>query len=163
MENYTQAALDELVSCEKTIVDGPKKNYGSMLGSRRNGMIVEAGNGRQFSVFMRQSEAFAENFSIGLQYLPKDDEPLILLRCNGPHGMVAQSLPSPLSHHVGFHIHRATQENIEQGLRPEKGAEITTEFASYKDALKFFLNLANIKWTEKHFPGLVQPNLFDGQ
>ena len=154
--------LDELVACPKQIIQPPKKAMTTVNGSQRNGMRVVCAKGRQFSVFMRISEEFNENFSIGLQYEPPDDSPVILLRCNGPHGEVVQSLTDQLPEHYDTHIHRATEENIREGRRPESGAVATRDYATYAEALKVFLGLANIEWTREHFPELSnQKTLFE--
>lgn len=151
--------LDELIGCPKRIVDPPKKTMISLSGSLRNGMKVSCEQGRHFTVFMRISEAFAEDFSIGLQYEPPGEGSIILLRCNGPHGEFVNRATEPLPPHFGYHIHRAKKENIDEGRRAEAGAEFTTEYATFEGALKVFLRLANIKWTRAHFPDLDQPPL----
>jgi len=131
----------------------------SVMGSRRNGFRVECDAGRRFSIFMRINEAFEENFSIGLMYEPIGDSSLTLLRCNGPHGEFVNSLTNPHPH-LGYHVHRALEENLEDGRRAEAGAELTTEFASYQQALRYFLRRANIEWNDTHFPDLAQDQLF---
>ena len=97
-----------------------------------------------------------ENFSIGLIYFPKDIRGEIhLLRCNGPHG------PHVLfDHHDRFHIHKANPDNLALGIKAERTANITKEYASFQDALGFFLKRCNIKDVEKHFPGVWQRELF---
>ena len=122
-------------------------------------MRVACDQGRHFRVFMRINEAFEEDFSIGLKFEPVGDGGVILLRCNGPHGEFVNSLTDTLPTHFSYHIHRATKENLDKGRRAEAGAEFTTEYASYAQALKVFLRIANIQWTEKHFPDLEQSKL----
>jgi hypothetical protein len=67
---YTKNEIDELISCAKAIVNPPKKTMSSCHGSRRNDMTVQNGAGARFRVFMRQSEKFSDDFSIGLAYEP---------------------------------------------------------------------------------------------
>jgi len=86
---------------------------------------------------------------------------VILLRCNGPHGEFLNSLAEPHPH-FGYHIHKATAESIQAELKPEAGAELTDEFASYPQALRHFLKITNIAWTDSDFPGLSQRNMFNG-
>lgn len=54
----------------------------------RNDMELESLDGNHgFRAFMRQSLEFTEDFSVGLEYLPKDEPGrFCLVRCNGMHG-----------------------------------------------------------------------------
>jgi len=110
-------------------------------------------------VFMRINDDFPENFSIGLNYSPRDERgTLCLLRCNGPHGDFIGASPAPQSH-FRYHVHRAKAENMEAGLKAECGGEPTKGYASYKDALAFFLNEINVINALEYFPELSQPML----
>lgn len=117
---------------------------------------------REFSIFMRQNTDFPENFSIGLEYLPRDEDRIILLRCNGPHGDHVNDFQNS-NHHFNHHIHRASEMAIAKGWPAERFAEITEKYANYEGALRHFLDLINIEWDERQFPMLQQQqgNLFD--
>ncbi len=107
---------------------------------------------------MRISEAFTEDFSIGLRHDPTDGGSMILLRCPGPHGnFIGDVNAHP---HFGFHIHRASAENIADGRRAEAGGVRTEDFNSFLAAIRFFLKITKISWTNSDFPGLEQPELF---
>jgi hypothetical protein len=56
-----------------------------------------------------------------------------------------------------FHVHRATEEAILAGLRPEKFAE-KTQYASYREALQYFIRLVGIVDASLHFPDEGQAN-----
>jgi hypothetical protein len=149
--------IEKLIDCPKRIIESPKKDLQLVNGHWRNDMKLQSNDGEyDFSVFMRKNEDFEENFSIGLIYNPRDvrgDIPL--LRCNGPHG------PHVLfDHHDRFHIHKAEQENLASGMRAERTAYITKEYASYQDALGFFLKKCNIINAEQYFVGILQRELF---
>lgn len=160
--HYSQDEIESLIACEKHIVIPPKKQLASQMGSQRNEMRVANDGAGEFRVFMRVSEAFEEDFSIGLKYEPTDRDGLILLRFNGPHGNYLDA-DDPTHPHNGFHIHRASAESLLQGRKAEAGGKHTTEYASFHQALRCFLKHSNIKWSESHFPDLVQQGLFDGQ
>ena len=49
-------------------------------------------------------------------------------------------------------MHRAKAANITADLRPEAGAEATKAYASYEEALSFFLETVNVVNTDEHFP-----------
>lgn len=159
MSDLDQAAIDSLTVCRKVIMSGPKKDYASVHGSRRNGFDAESDDGTRFRVFMRQHETFLEDFSVGLEVQRPDGSWLMLMRCNGPHGEVCD--PHNQDRHHSYHIHRALVSNIEQGYKPERGGEPTTKYASFEQALRFFLQETGVAYTDDHFPGLRNRTLFD--
>jgi hypothetical protein len=152
---YVEEEIMKLIFCPKTVLDAPKREMKVVDGFRRNDMtLLSDGVSGQFYVFMRQTEDFPENFSVGLRYDPRDGSgDIILIRCNGPHGPYNESADQTHPH-WDFHVHRATQAAIEAGLRAEKHAERTAEFASYEEALQYFLKEINVKKedVERHFP-----------
>lgn len=149
---YTQKELEYLISCPKEIIKPPRKSMVLTNGHQRNDMDLCSVEGKEkFRVFMRKNAQFEENFSIGLDYIPSEGgQQICLVRCNGPHGEHTNDLFSSAPH-TGYHIHKATAENINAGLKPEKFAIITTEYATYDEALFFFLKQCNIKGSEKYF------------
>lgn len=159
MRTYTQADLDLLVKCPKIVTAPPKQAMVSLHGSQRNGFRLKAeASSDEFFVFLRISEAFQEDFSIGLMYEPPGSSSFLLFRCNGPHGDVLTPSGHP---HFGYHIHKALEENILAGRKPESGGVITSEYASYTQALRFFVRHCNILRADHHFPDIYQRQLFD--
>ena len=150
MKDYTEEELESLISCGKQIVESPKKEMLIDRGHSRNGMKLKSIDGsHDFEVYIRINEDFEENFSIGLAYFPKDERGDIhLLRCNGPHGPHKEIE----NHHNFYHVHIANPENIRNGLKPERSAYITREYASYQEALIYFVKRCNIKEAGKYFP-----------
>jgi len=153
---YTDEVIATLIECPKKITKTPSKSPKSDRGHLRNDFEVESEDGEhRFNCFVRVNEKFQENFSVGLDYLPKDEPgSVVLVRCNGPHG------PHKVhDHHMFCHIHKATSETISKGLRPESNIEVTEGYSSYQDAIQFFLKLTNIRDEGKLFP-TTQLNLF---
>jgi len=66
-------------------------------------------------------------------------------------------------HHDRYHVHQAQEETINSGLKAERTAFITEEYASYDDALGYFLRKCNITEAEKYFPNVLQRTLFTGE
>jgi hypothetical protein len=134
----------------------------SERGYQRNDMSLDSQDHKwRFSVFMRVNERFPENFSIGLVYSPRDEPgDLTLLRCNGPHGEHENSPMESQPPHFGYHIHRARADVINAGLLPHKFAELTDAYASFQEALQYFLKLVNIIGAEAYFPTADQLPLF---
>jgi len=149
--------IEELIQCPKRITEPPKKEMQLVDGHWRNDMKLQSvSEMHEFSVFMRKNEDFEENFSIGLVYHAREVRGNIhLLRCNGPHG------PHVLfDHHDRFHIHKADSKNLDSGMRAERNAYITKEYASFQDALGYFLKKCNIVNWEQHFRDVLQRELF---
>jgi hypothetical protein len=156
----TDQEIGNLIQCPKKIVDSPKKEMQLANGHWRNDMRLQSIDGAyDYSVFMRKNEDFEENFSIGLVYYPRNSRGDIhLLRFNGPHGPHAL-----FDHHDRFHIHQANQADMDSGMKAERTAYITKEYASYQDALGFLLKKCNIINAEEYFKGVLQHNLFPQQ
>jgi len=157
---YTQEEIDELIACPKAVSDPPRKEMKQDRGHFRNDMRLKSTDEKfEFRAFMRRSEDFPENFSIGLAFLPKDGTgELILLRCNGPHGDFNDAF-DPAHPHFDFHVHRASAAMIEAGLRAEKSATVTRDFASYEEALQYFVRVANITDASSWFKDTRQREL----
>jgi hypothetical protein len=160
MKEYTQAELDELITCPKEITEPPRRELRLEGSQRRNDMRLRSqGGDREYRVFMRMHDDFTENFSIGLVYLPKDGNgELVLLRCNGPHGEYNANF-DPQHPHAEFHVHRASEDAIRAGFRPEKRADRTEHYASYSEALSYFLQEVNIVNAGPYFPDDRQTSL----
>ena len=88
MKHWTQAELDALVTCRKLTLDPPRKSMREESGSLRNEAMLESVDCLfTFRVFIRQNVKFPENFSVGMDFVPRDEPGSVcLLRCNGPHG-----------------------------------------------------------------------------
>jgi len=153
---FSQDEIDALISCSKGISEAPKREMrldGAHL--RNTAKLIALDNTKgEFIVFMRQSEDFPENFSIGLSYSPCDGrETIKLLRCNGKHGDYNGSFDQDHPH-FDFHIHQASEKAIEAGYLPEKFATKTTEYASFEEAIQCFVKAINLnaRDAEKYFP-----------
>jgi hypothetical protein len=155
--SYTQKEIDDLIVCPKLVSDPPKKEMRPDRGHLRNDLRLKSVDGEsEFRAFLRQNEDFRENFSIGLVYVPRDGtSEIILLRCNGPHGEY-NGVFDPSHPHYDFHVHRASEEAIESGQRPEKKAVSSKDFASFEEALHYFVRAANIADASSHFAAVFQ-------
>lgn len=149
MKVYTDEEVSALIKCAKVIIDPPLKQAREERGSRRNGMIIQSKDKQyRFRVYIRQSVEFEEDFSVGLEYLPKDEAgSFTLLRCNGKHGG-HEAFP----HHLNYHIHTVKAEDINAGIKTERHIEPTLEYASFLEAISYFLSFINLEGCEKYFP-----------
>ena len=156
---YTDELLVELVGCPKRITQPPRLQMKSEGAYLRNEMILESLDGKHgFRVFMRQNRDFPENFSIGLDYVPKEEPgSFCLIRCNGVHGGHKVH-----PHHLHCHVHRTNAEDVNAGLRVERHIEPTQSYAAYIDGFRHFVLATNIQSSDlsQHFPNLGQGQLF---
>lgn len=167
MAEYSQAELDDLLACPKKVKTPPTRSSKLVDAFFRNQARLVRADGRDgdFAVFMRQSEEFLENFSVGLLYVPNDGrQEVTVIRCNGPHGAF-NGLPGydPAHPHWTFHIHSASESALDDGAKAEKWALATDLFASYEEALQYFVRAINIDADDidRFFPSkLVQRELF---
>ncbi|MDP8237819.1 MAG: hypothetical protein P9X24_01900 [Candidatus Hatepunaea meridiana] len=161
MKEYTQEELNELIECPKIIIEAPSKEMKLIQGNRRNSMKLESKDGEHhFLVFMRKHEKFAENFSIGLSYQHKDHRgKSTIIRCNGP--TAHSNNPLDCDVHFNYHIHRMPIEDLNDGCEHPYDKVRTKDYASYEEALSYFINLVNVQGAEPYFALTNQNNLFD--
>lgn len=141
-----------LISCEKIVTEAPKKNMQLKNRSFRNDMKLRSVNNEYiFSVFIRYSEDFPEDFSIGLIYESETGKKHLLYRCNGPHG---ESLDQDFNNetHFGYHEHIVIPETNKMK------SKITTSFGTYQDAIEYFCNKCKIINAIDFFPFLNNNN-----
>lgn len=157
---YTDAILRELIAMPKAIIDAPKLVKESRATFIKKGFTMSSIDDKySFNGFITQNRVFTENFSVGLVYNPKNEKgSIVLLRVNGAHGGTDID-----SHHAHCHIHTATAERINSGLKPEGHIEITTAYAMLEDAIQFYLDTIGLSIADrnKHFPR-PERDLFTG-
>ncbi len=156
---YSEEYISELINIEKVIKDAPFRDMKLERGMYKNNFTLKSKDDKyDFRVFMRINEKFQENFSVGLDYNPKDEKGTIpLVRMNGQHG---ENNVQP--HHNTFHIHKASAYSINNNLKPERNIIETTEYASYEEALQYFLVYINLNTSDKDkFFQAPQQSLFD--
>lgn len=162
---YTDNIIQELLECEKQVVDPPSKDFKEDRGQLKKVFSLQSIDGKYaFNAFIRGNIYFNENFSVGLDYNPKEEKgTLCLLRCNGAHG---ENIVFP--HHSYFHIHKANAESINSGLKPESNIVETDDYASLEEAIQYFILTINITINDrrKYFPipdSQTKMNLFDNE
>jgi hypothetical protein len=84
---FTISRIAELIMCDKQITDAPTRDFREEYRHRRKDFRLQAANDPKlsFSVFMRQSLEFVEDFSLGLVYQSEDGKRITLVRYNGQH------------------------------------------------------------------------------
>jgi len=156
---YTDEFINQLFQCVKIFIDSPPKDYQEVRGHMKKNFTLQSVDGQfNFKGFIRYNVRFPENFSIGLDFNPKEEKGTIcLIRCNGDHG---ENAAHP--YHSSFHIHRATAFTINEGLKPESHIEETNAYSGLEEAIQYFIKFIAIdnSQAEKYFPP-KQLTLFD--
>jgi hypothetical protein len=158
-----QAEIDRLVRVTKMPVQSPAPQLPQLsTGHLRTNFDLQSQDGEdRFQVFIRVNEVLCENFSVGLIYKPKEGGKVVLMRCNGEHGDHQNKVVN-LNRFSGPHIHFAKAEAIDQSLKEENYAEPTSEYFTWEEAFRVFIQRANIVGMESFFQFLQQPSLFEG-
>lgn len=130
---YTQAEIDRLCLAPKRIInpqarwsEKPKAKPGHRQRSFQ--AIGRQDDGLRFSTYQRQNLADESDFSCGIAYLPRSGRPLTLARYNGPSHVHGDIRWRP-------HIHRATEETIAAGRKPESEATQSDRYGTLEGAL----------------------------
>ncbi len=156
---YSQTELDYLITCPKRITDPPRREMKMEEGYSRNDFRAESMEGGHcFYVFLRRNERFPENFSIGLDYDPPIGGRVALLRVNGPHGDYNRSF-DPAHPHSDTHVHWVNAEDVELGIQKLRRAKAVKEYASFEEAVWYFLKLARIPGDGEFFDHIGQMDL----
>ena len=160
----TDQQILDLIACPKTIVQKePARGYREENRQRRCDLELQANedNNLRFSVFVRHSTEFIENYSIGLRYQTNESRlgTITLVRYNGPHGETSRH---PDGHYASPHIHRITASELVAGsAQPqERHREITNRYGTFEQALAVFFTDTSIVNPEGYF--MLQGGLFDG-
>jgi hypothetical protein len=160
---FTPLSIDELISCEKQIVEAPAREFKEENRHRRKDMRLQdmGVERRMFGVFIRQSQEFAEDFSLGLVYLSQDGKRMTMIRYNGQHDQ--SNDPYDLAKtHFQYHIHKATAENLNNDRYAQHPASATRDYASFEEATTEFLQAIGLRADDisTHFPGMGSLPLF---
>ena len=139
---YTDAELAALRSMPKQVTN-PGARWSEKPRSRpAHRQRMFQANGQQddevrFAVYQRQNLVDESDFSCGISYLPPGGPPLTLARYNGPshvHGDIAYRP----------HIHRASEDAISAGRKPESEAADTDQFETLEGALSCLIRDFNV-------------------
>jgi len=113
--------------------------------------MLESSDGRyNFSGFIAKNTNFQENYSVGLVFRPKEEKgSIVLLRVNGPHGSNEFA-----HHHDGPHVHVASAQRINEGLKPEGNIETDVPYTTIEEAIQYFMKRIDLLERDrvKYFP-----------
>lgn len=150
MAVISDALLEDVVLCNKVATRAERRRLTFSNRHRKNTLYLSSEDGKyEYKVFLRQSEDFIEDFSVGLIWtnpnrfieIPKNS--VILLRCQGPHDGKA---PLGADIHHDYHIHKITLDDFrEKRYQKPSGWESTVAFSSFEQAIFYFISTYHIK------------------
>ncbi len=149
----TNEEIATIISCPKTVQKADRKSMQSNNRSLRNNLTVFSDDEQyQFRVFLRQSEEFLEDFSVGLIWTNANEflqtkKDVILLRCQGPHD---SKEPLSVDAHHDYHTHEMTEDDLtaKRYQKPSCHGPIA-KFGSFVEAIEYFAKRCNISNMDK--------------
>lgn len=149
MKIHAQSYIEDcLITVDKRILRSERKRmWRENRHFRNNFELISMDDTLRFRVFLRYSEEFVEDFSIGLIWLnaikvlsvPKS---VVLLRCQGPHD---GSSPLGSDLHHSYHTHEITENDlVEQRYTKPSNKGVNREFSSFQTAALYFVRRCRI-------------------
>lgn len=140
METINDALLREVLFCNKVAVRADRKKLSFSNRHRRNNVFLASKDKKyEYKLFMRQSEDFLEDFSVGLiwtnpsKFIEITKSSVILVRCQGPHD---GKEPLGFDIHHDYHIHTITLEDFkDKRYQKPSGRVSTSKFSSFEQAI----------------------------
>lgn len=168
MGPITEDLLNDVLYCSKVAIRADRKRMTFSNRHKKNTIYLLSEDKKyEYKVFLRQSEEFIEDFSVGLiwtnpaHFIDISKNSVILLRCQGPHDGKA---PLGTDIHHDYHIHKITLNDFEERrYQKPSGRTITSSFTSFEQAIFYFIDTLHIKDIEKvtDLPeGVAQTSLF---
>lgn len=150
----TEDFIQDLIVCPKKAVKAERKRMLSVNRSLRNRVaLISLDGSYTYDLFLRQSEDFLEDFSVGLIWTNADkhigvNKQIILIRLQGPHD-TGEPLGKDLHH--DYHVHKITVADINERryLRPSS-KESSKKFSSFAGALFHISEYCDITGLDKY-------------
>lgn len=132
LEEITADKLDELVQLPKIVTNPKAKQKVEEKHERMDYDVVAPQAESKFRIYLRQNLTGSDDFSCGIRWLMPSGETLTLSRYNGP---------SHVHEDIAYecHIHKATEEAIRHGRKPESHAERSNRYRTLGGALHCLL------------------------
>lgn len=151
----SEEMIEDLIRCQKKILKADRRKMISKNRSSRNNATLSSLDGKyKYRMFLRRSDEFFEDFSVGLIWTNPNEftsikKDIILLRCQGPHD---SKQPESFDLHHSFHIHQISVQDIEaHRYSTPRHKEVTDAFHSFEEAAWYFSDLCGIINIEEHF------------
>ncbi|NMA18067.1 MAG: hypothetical protein GX939_04855 [Clostridiaceae bacterium] len=138
----TDSDLDDLITCEKNIVNKVKNpRFEENVGQRffKLDLVASKDSSVAFLFHIRINKEMPLNFSVVLT-LPLPTKNLTLFRCNGPHNEPDDRDPL----HSSYHTHTVTTNDIQAKIFNEPKQKLPANYSSILGAIRHFAQHCNI-------------------
>ncbi len=142
-DTLTDEQIAALLAMPKQIENPNAKNRSVGRHSQRDFRVISTDGTHEFALFVRQSLSLPEGYSVGLRWLAKSGESVMLMRCNGSDHPHANSIERDKFEPV-CHIHQATERYLAVGKKSEGYAQPTREYRTLNGALHHIVHQCNI-------------------
>ena len=150
MEQITEELISDVLLCAKRAFRADRKRMAKTDRHKRNVIYLKSIDDKyEYKLFLRQSDEFLEDFSVGLiwtnptQFINITKSSVILIRCQGPHDGKA---PVGSDIHHDYHIHQITLDDFKaRRYQKPSGRTPTTAFVSFEQAIFFAINTYKIE------------------
>lgn len=158
----TDEYLQEIISCPKRVIKADRKKM--VLDNRhyKNKLdLMSVDEKYTFKMFMRKSDEFIEDFSVGLIWTnPQEyigiNKSVIMLRCQGPHDG-KEALGFDIHH--DYHTHKITASDIQEKRFTKPSYRTSTDmFHSFDQAMVYFIEKCDIINIEDFIDFTIDPD-----
>lgn len=144
-----ESFLQNIITCPKYCIKADRQEMKEENRHIKNNLyLLSNDNTYKYTMFIRQSLEFYEDFSIGLVWTNPNEyinikKKIIMLRCQGPHD--GKSNKNSDIHH-SFHTHEITIDDIEnKRYSKPSNRNKADQYNSFEQAILFFISKCKIR------------------
>lgn len=157
-EDITDERLQALISMPKRVLNPRARTKIEGRHERVDFKVASIDGLHEFALYTRQSTKLKNSYSAGIRWLPRGEEALMLVRCNGSSHEHTNAIEREI---IEFHchVHVATERYLSASKRDEGFARPTNAYSDLDGALLHLIDMCNIMgFSEDTGP---QTSLFD--
>lgn len=139
----TDSKISELLLVEKRVMNPMVRKKIEGRHERVDYKIISIDEQYNFSLYTRQSTRLITNFSVGLRWVRRNEEDVMLIRCNGSNHRHTNAIENNAIHCV-CHIHLATERYLSSSMPDDGFAKETNEYTNLDGALLYLIKKCNI-------------------
>lgn len=139
----TDTDIEALLKMPKRVENPGTKQRTEGKHLRRDYRVASNDSKSEFALFVRQSTVLPESFSVGLRWLPKSGEDVMLIRFNGPSHPHSNTIEGERFEFV-CHVHQATERYLAAGKKDEGFAVPSGDYTTVGGALHCLAARCNI-------------------
>lgn len=142
-EDITDDRLRSLLALPKRVINPRARMKVEGRHERVDFKVISLDEQHEFALYTRQSTKLKSSFSAGLRWLPRGEESVMLVRCNGSSHEHRNVMEDEV---IAFrcHIHMATERYLSTCKRDEGFAMGTDAYTDLPGALAHLVSVCNI-------------------